>query len=85
MKTRPDPPPALPTASEPPGFPDAGELAVLRAWYVGLAVRQAVERYLPARLGDGRSARSVLGTIRRRLQAVAHAAHRDDLAARLFS
>ena len=54
---------------------------MLRAWYAGLAVRQAVARYLPARLGDGKSARGVLGALRRRLQAIARAAHRDDLAA----
>ncbi|WP_421042983.1 phage integrase family protein [Paraburkholderia sp. A2RI-6] len=72
-----------PPAPEPAGFPDADELAMLRAWYSGLAVRQAVARYLPARLGDGKSARGVLGTLRRRLQALARAAHRDDLAALL--
>jgi hypothetical protein len=44
-------------------------------------VRQAVARYLPASLGDGRSARGVLGRIRRRLHAVARTAHRDDLTA----
>ncbi|WP_420800189.1 phage integrase family protein [Paraburkholderia tagetis] len=70
-----------PPAPEPAGFPDADELAMLRAWYSGLAVRQAVARYLPGRLGDGQSARGVLGTLRRRLQALARAAHRDDLAA----
>ncbi|MFC4706289.1 site-specific integrase [Paraburkholderia caffeinitolerans] len=70
-----------PASPEPTGFPDADELAMLRAWYSGLAVRQAVARYLPARLGDGKSARGVLGTLRRRLQALARAAHRDDLVA----
>ena len=65
---------ALPAADhEPPGFPDADELAVLRAWYAGLAVRQAVARYLPRALGDGKSARGVLGRIRRKLLAIAHA------------
>jgi site-specific recombinase XerD len=82
MKTRHTPLPA-PSPAEPPGFPDADEIAVLRAWYAGLPVRQAVARYLPARLGDGKSARGVLGHIRRKLQAVARAAHRDDLAALL--
>ncbi|MDH6151381.1 site-specific recombinase XerD [Paraburkholderia sp. WSM4179] len=43
-------------------------------------MRQAVERYLPSRLGDGRSARGVLGTIWRKLVTVAHAVHRNDLA-----
>ncbi|SDD16589.1 site-specific integrase [Paraburkholderia lycopersici] len=83
MKTRPSLPAAAAAASEPPGFPDADELAVLRAWYAGLPVRQAVARYLPARLGDGKSARGVLGHIRRALVAIARKAHRDDLAALL--
>jgi site-specific recombinase XerD len=80
MKTRLTPLPS-PRADEPPHFPAADELAVLRAWYAGLPVREAVERYQPASLGYGKSARGVLGRIRRRLQAVARAAHRDDLAA----
>ncbi|WP_321961950.1 site-specific integrase [Paraburkholderia sp. J7] len=80
MKTRHTPLPA-PAPSAPPGFPDADELAMLRAWYAGLAVRPAVERYLPSALGDGKSARGVLGRIRRRLVAIARAAHRDDLVA----
>ncbi|WP_368622186.1 phage integrase family protein [Paraburkholderia sp. BR13444] len=74
---------AAPASADPPGFPDADELAVLRAWYAGLSVREAVERYQPAALGDGRSARGVLGRLRRRLQAIARTAHRDDLAALL--
>ncbi|MBB5429005.1 site-specific recombinase XerD [Paraburkholderia sp. JPY158] len=72
-----------PPPADSAGFPDADELAVLRAWYAGLPVREAVERYQPAPLGDGRSARGVLGRIRRRLQAIARAAHRDELAALL--
>ncbi|MEX3843068.1 phage integrase family protein [Paraburkholderia sp. BR10882] len=80
MKTR-HTPLAAPASTEPPGFPDADELAVLRAWYAGLAVRPAVERYLPSALGDGKSARGVLGRIRRRLVALARAAHRGDLVA----
>ncbi|WP_321817430.1 MULTISPECIES: site-specific integrase [unclassified Paraburkholderia] len=79
MKARLLPPPAA-ASVEPPGFPDADELAVLRAWYAGLAVRAAVERYLPSALGGGKSARGVLGRIRRRLVAIARSAHRDDLA-----
>ncbi|QGZ57146.1 site-specific integrase [Paraburkholderia acidiphila] len=82
MKTHHTPLPA-PASSEPPGFPDADELAVLRAWYAGLGVRSAVERYLPSALGEGKSARGVLGRIRRRLIAIARAAHRDDLVALL--
>jgi Phage integrase protein len=48
-----------------------------------LALRPCVERYLPAALDEGRSARGVLGRIRRKLVAIARAAHRDDLAALL--
>jgi site-specific recombinase XerD len=82
MKTRLTPHATLPApaSAEPSGFPDAGELAVLRAWYAGVAVRPAVERYLPSALGDGQTARGVLGRIRRSLVAVAQAVHRDDLA-----
>ncbi|AUT76388.1 site-specific integrase [Paraburkholderia hospita] len=80
MQKWPDPIPAPPASEPPPGFPDADELAVLRAWYAGLPVRQAVARYLPACLGGGKSARGVLGQIRRRLVALARAAHRGDLA-----
>ncbi|MBB3262092.1 site-specific recombinase XerD [Paraburkholderia bannensis] len=85
MKTRhiPLPAPPRPDDNDSSGFPDAAELAVLRAWYAGVAVRPAVERYLPSALGDGKSARGVLGRIRRRLVALARAAHRDDLATML--
>ncbi|WP_281370004.1 phage integrase family protein, partial [Paraburkholderia humisilvae] len=79
MKTRPAALPA-PTPGDPPGFPGTGELAALRAWYTGLAVRPAVERYLPSALGNGQSARGVLGRIRRKLVTLAHTAHRGDLA-----
>lgn len=78
MKTRLTLPSVSPT--EPVGFPNADELAALRAWYGGLSVREAVERYLPAHLGEGRSARGVLGRIRRQLSTVARQMHRDDLA-----
>src|ERR1700761_5077704 len=61
-------------------LPNADELAALRAWYAGLSARMAVERYLPASLGDGRSARGVLGGIRRRLSTVARQVGRLDLA-----
>ncbi|WP_332389378.1 phage integrase family protein, partial [Burkholderia ubonensis] len=74
------PPPPLPTESAPAGFPDADELAALRAWYAGMTVRDAVERYLPDRLGARRSARGVLGGIRRRLVRAAQSARRPDLA-----
>ncbi|MBU9564345.1 integrase [Burkholderia multivorans] len=65
----------------PAGFPDADELAALRAWYTGMPVRDAVERYLPDRLGNGRSARGVIGGIRRRLVRIAREVGRPDLAA----
>lgn len=78
---------ALPPSSDPvpapAGFPDADELAALRAWYAGMTVRQAVERYLPDRLGERRSARGVIGAIRRRLVRVARQAGRPDLAEQL--
>ncbi|MBB3005346.1 site-specific recombinase XerD [Paraburkholderia tropica] len=82
MKTRhtAHPTPADTVPPETSGFPDAAELAALRAWYAGVAVRPAVERYLPSALGDGRSARGVLGRIRRRLVALARAVNREDLA-----
>lgn len=70
-----------PSEPRPVDFPDADELAMLRAWYVGTPVRKAVERYLPQRVGAGRSARSVLGGIRRRLAKVARQVGRPDLAA----
>ncbi len=78
MKTRHTLP--LQSSDEVPGdFPGADELAALRAWYAGLSTREAVLRYLPLALGEGRSARGVLGQIRRRLVAIAEAAQRDDL------
>jgi hypothetical protein len=55
----------------PTSFRGADAIVALRAWYAGLAVREAVARYLPARLGEGRSARGVLGRIRRQLIAFA--------------
>ncbi|WP_446904332.1 phage integrase family protein [Burkholderia sp. YIM B11467] len=83
MKPRLASPPSPDSAPAPAGFPDADELAALRAWYAGMTVRQAVERYLPDRLGEGRSARGVIGGIRRRLVRVARQAGRPDLAERL--
>ncbi|MBN3822695.1 integrase, partial [Burkholderia sp. Ac-20384] len=76
-------PPSPDSTPAPAGFPDADELAALRAWYAGMTVRQAVERYLPDRLGEGRSARGVIGGIRRRLVRVARQAGRPDLAEQL--
>ncbi|MBK3814747.1 integrase, partial [Paraburkholderia aspalathi] len=63
----------------PVDFPDADELAMLRAWYAGMPVRKAVERYLPERVGAGQSARGVLGGIRRRLGKIARQVDRPDL------
>ncbi|WP_454805404.1 phage integrase family protein [Paraburkholderia fungorum] len=76
MKTRliPSPEP------HPADFPGADELAMLRAWYAGMAVRKAVEHYLPERIGAGQSARGVLGGVRRRLAKVARQVGRPDLA-----
>lgn len=45
MKMRLTPPPS--PEPRPVDLPDADELAMLRAWYAGMTVRQAVERYLP--------------------------------------
>jgi site-specific recombinase XerD len=67
-------------AAAPAGFPDADKIAVLRAWYAGMSTRDAVNRYLHGRLGQGRSARGVLGQIRRALVLVARRAKREDLA-----
>ncbi|SFQ19507.1 site-specific integrase [Ralstonia sp. NFACC01] len=79
MKTRLLPvDPAVGTPSE---FPDAAELAALRAWHAGLSTRDAVERYLGERLTPGQSSRGVLGRIRRQLATFARRRQRDDLAA----
>ncbi|MDS0793330.1 site-specific integrase [Burkholderia pseudomultivorans] len=83
MKPRLAPPSSTDSSAASAGFPDADELAALRAWYAGMPVRQAVERYLPARLGNGRSARGVIGGIRRRLVRIARQVGRTDLAERL--
>lgn len=62
--------------SSPIDFPDADELAMLRAWYAGMPVRKAVGRYLLERIGAGQSARGVLGAARRRLAKIARQAGR---------
>jgi site-specific recombinase XerD len=64
-----------------PDFPDAAALAALRAWYAGASSRQAVARYCPDALGVGRSARGVLGVIRRQLAEFARRRRREDFAA----
>jgi site-specific recombinase XerD len=78
MKTRLTPTPS--PEPRPVDFPDADELAMLRAWYAGMPVRKAVERYLPDRIGAGQSARGVLGGIRRRLAKVARQVGQPNLA-----
>ncbi|WP_426400206.1 phage integrase family protein [Ralstonia sp. R-29] len=72
--------PVDPSVGTPPDFPDAAELAVLRAWHAGLSTREAVERYLGERLDPGQSSRGVLGHIRRQLAAFARRRQREDLA-----
>jgi len=64
----------------PSSFPDASLLAALRAWYAGMRSREAVARYCPCMLGNGASARGVLGRSRRQLADFAASRHRDDLA-----
>ncbi|MCO5396747.1 phage integrase family protein [Ralstonia soli] len=73
--------PADPAVDTPPDFPDATELAALRAWHAGLSTREAVERYLGERLPPGLSSRGELGRIRRQLAAFARRRQREDLAA----
>ncbi|TFE37627.1 integrase [Paraburkholderia dipogonis] len=60
-------------------FPDSDSLAALRAWCGGLSSRAAVVRFLPERVGHGRSARGVLGAIRRTLAEFAARVGRADL------
>ncbi|ARK62127.1 site-specific integrase [Burkholderia pseudomallei] len=74
----------MPDSSIVTAMPDAASLAAVRAWYAGASSRDAVARYCPDALGAGRSARGVLGHIRRQLAEFAHQHHRGDLAA-LFS
>ena len=66
---------------EAPKLPDAASLSALRAWYEGVPSRQAVMRYLGARMEPGQSARGVLGRLRRQLASLARDRHRGDLAA----
>ncbi|VWC52503.1 integrase family protein [Burkholderia lata] len=66
--------------SHPQPFPDTTSLSALRAWYAGVGPREAVERYCPQAIGDGQSARGVIGRIRRQLVDFAINRHRGDLA-----
>ncbi|CAJ0743458.1 MAG: phage integrase family protein [Ralstonia pickettii] len=68
-------------APNPTAMPDAASLAAVRAWYAGASSREAVMHYCPDALGGGRSARGVLGQVRRRLAELARQRHRDDLVA----
>jgi len=79
METRQTSTPSL--ATDPFCLPDADELAALRAWYGGMASRKAVERYLPDRLAGGRTARGLLGGVRRQLALAAKHVCRPDLVA----
>ncbi|MDW3686064.1 site-specific integrase [Cupriavidus sp. CV2] len=70
----------MPDITVPPEFPDAASLAAVRTWYAGASSRQALERFCPDALGAGRTARSVIGDIRRQLAEFAQRRRRDDLA-----
>jgi site-specific recombinase XerD len=65
----------------PVDFPDADELAMLRAWYAGMPVRKAAERYAPDRIAAAQSTRGLFGELRRRLAKFARQVCRPDLAA----
>ena len=59
MKTRETHPPLLPPllSGSNSDLPDHAALAALRAWYAGVPTREAVVRYLPGSVWQGRSAR----------------------------
>lgn len=57
--------PADPSIGTPPGFPDAAELAVLRALGRRLSTRETAERYLSECRAPGASSCGALGRIRR--------------------
>lgn len=61
-------------------IPDANQIAAFRAYLEGIVPRASVERYAASELTPGRSARGVLGMIRRDLVVAASARHRDDWA-----
>jgi site-specific recombinase XerD len=83
MKTRETHPPLLPPllSGSNSDLPDHAALAALRAWYAGVPTRDAVVRYLPGSVWQGRSVRRVISDIRRQLIRCALARHCDDLAA----
>ncbi|GJG96821.1 tyrosine-type recombinase/integrase [Cupriavidus pauculus] len=65
-------------------LPGADALAALRAWYEGTPSRAAITRFWPDALTPGRSARGVIGALRRQLAEASRRRQRDDLA-RLFT
>ncbi len=69
-----------PSAAIKSDVPDANRIAAFRAYLEGIAPRACVERYAPHELTPERSARGVLGMIRRELVAAARDRHRDDWA-----
>lgn len=60
-------------------WPSIAQLAALRAFHTGFDSHAAVKAYIAEALGEGRSARGVLGQIRRTLIAQATQRHRPDL------
>ncbi len=70
-----------PLDHQPAAWPGADALAALRAWYAGAPSRTAVARFWPDALTPGRSARGVIGALRRQLAAAARQRQREDLAA----
>ncbi|WP_066737551.1 phage integrase family protein [Cupriavidus sp. D384] len=62
-------------------WPRADALAALRAWYEGTPSRAAVARFWPDALTPGRSARGVIGALRRQMAEAARLRQREDLAA----
>jgi len=60
-------------------LPDADALSALRAWHESLSSREAVKRFSAARRAPGKSARSVIGSIRRQVCGFARSRHGDDL------
>jgi len=62
-----------------PPFPDAAAIAALRARQQGVDAHKAVAQYVPERVSRGRSARQILGEIRRDLVQYARVRGREDL------
>jgi len=62
-------------------WPRADALAALRAWYEGTPSRAAVARFWPDALTPGRSARGVIGALRRQMAEAARLRQREDLSA----